>query len=235
MNEQKLPKEENGFQRFRKTISGMSLEDKIDHIWTYYKGTVLLMILIPALLFFLLSGFFRKEPQAVLSGDFSNVTVSSEGRSYITEAYLQMKGLNPEDYVMQIDFTQTAGIGMDQVNSHGVDGGLGVVASVAADLLDYIVCDGVAIEYYANQQSFLPVEQILLPEQMEELQDLIYHHTDRETGERYQVAINVTQFPFFQELAQGEGEIYLGFANKTEPSVAELQQFLEYLCSWQGE
>ena len=232
MMDKNVKKEKNGWQRFRENIAGMSLEDKIDHIWTYYRGTVLLMILIPVAAVLLLTSILRKEPETVLYGNFTNVLLTQEGGEYLTQDYLQHLGLDPEAYSAEVEYAQTAGLSMSQANPHGVDGGIQVVAAVAVDMLDYIVCDRSALEFFAAQQSFLPLDRVLSPEELEDYGELLYSFTDTEFGDTAIVAVNVSELPFFQNCVEGQGEIYFGFANKTDPDTQALRQLLDYLQAW---
>ena len=208
---------ESNFQKLRRELASMSFEDKIDHIWTYYKINL-----------------FRKEPDMLLYGNFCNVAVTEDGQRYLTADYLQALGVSTEEYIAEIELSSTAGMGMSSANSQGVDGGITVVAEVAANMLDYIVCDEIAVEFLSAQQSFLPLDQVLTPEQLDAYAPRIYTYTDEEFGDRYSFALDVTDLPFFRDNAGVTGKCYFAFANKKNADPLALQELLSYLENWKA-
>ena len=234
MSEKQTEKKESTFRKLRRELSTMSFEDKIDHIWRYYKINLILLVLIPVILVPLLTSIFVKGPESILYGNYCNVALGELGQYYVTRDYVQYKELPAEDYIAQLEFSVTEGLGMTAMSAQGVDGGLAVVAAVAADSLDYIVCDEVAAEYLSIQQSFLSLDRVLTEEQMEEYSDLIYTYTDPDFGDTYAVALDVSEIPFFRENIQVEGPCYFAFANKKEADAQALREFFSYLLSWEG-
>ena len=225
---------ESNFQKLRRELASMSFEDKIDHIWTYYKINLFLLVLIPAILIPLVTNLFRKEPDMLLYGNFCNVAVTEDGQRYLTADYLQALGVSTEEYTAEIELSSTAGMGMSSANSQGVDGGITVVAEVAANMLDYIVCDEIAVEFLSAQQSFLPLDQVLTPEQLDAYAPRIYTYTDEEFGDRYSFALDVTDLPFFRDNAGVTGKCYFAFANKKNADPLALQELLSYLENWKA-
>ncbi len=225
---------ESNFQKLRRELSAMTFEDKIDHIWRYYKINLLLLVLIPLILIPIVTSIFRHEPEVMLRGNYCNVSLTEEGRTYVTTDYLSYKAVDTEEYTAEAEFTATAGLKMSSANAQGVDGGIAVVAEVAADLLDYIVCDEVALEFLCAQQSFLPVDQVLTQGQMDRFSDLIYTYTDEEFGDTYMLALDVSELDFFRDNVTATGKCYFAFANKKNPDVSALQDLLSYLENWKG-
>lgn len=225
---EKKHKEESGFQRFRRNMEGLTFEQKLDHIITYYWGTVLLMILIPVSLVILLCSAFREEPEFAFAGDFSNVILSEEGKNYLCQQWIARMDVDPES--VSVTAEQTLTDGLESIQE--ADGGLQVVAAVAADSLDYIVCDETALRYYAAQQAYLPLDDVLQEHVLSQWSDRIYYYTEPEFGATFPVALDVTDLPFVQTCVKGEGRIYFCFANKNNPNLQRLQLFLTHLSAW---
>ncbi len=234
MKHEKQDKPENGFQRFRRTMATLTFEQKIDHIWTYYRGTVILMILIPFLLVSVLTMIFKTEPEVAFAGNFTNVSLSNEGMSYLVNDWSDRLNLDPEAETVKIGFAQTLGSNLASLAPEGVDGGLQVILSIASDDLDYVVCDQVGKDYYFAERAFLPLSQVLTTEQLSAYEEQLVYYTDEESNETIPVALKMTETAFFQDCVRGEGEIYLFFALKEKPHIERIQGFLEHLEDWEG-
>lgn len=234
MKETGTSKIESNFRKLRRELSTMTFEDKIDHLWRYYKINIFLLILIPVVLVLILTSVFKKEPQIIMKGHFCNISLSEEGHSYLTGDYVSFCGLSAEEYTSSVEYYSTAGLNMSSAGGEGVDTGLKVVLAVASGTLDYIACDPVAVEYLTTQDCFLPLDKVLTSAQLEKYVEGLYFFADPETGERYAVAIDASKLPFFESNAQGDGPYYFGFAKKESPDVKRLQEFFSYISRWEN-
>ncbi len=220
--------EESALQRLHRNLEGLTFEQKIDHIFRYYWGTMIVMILIPVALGIILSSLLKEKPDLIFSGNFCNVTLTDEGLSYLINDWSALLDMEPGALQVNLDYSNTAGVdGMLDV-----DGGVQVAASVAANDLDYIVCDPVAVEYLAIQRAFLPLEQVLDAETLSQWSDRIYTYTDEEDGTVYRVGIDVTDMPFFRDSVRESGRVYFIFANKESADTQLLNLFLTHLTDW---
>ena len=219
--------EENGFRRLRKNLEGMTLEQKIDHIFRYYWGTILLGILIPVALVILLIPLCKDKPDLIFSGNCCNVTLNDEGLSYVINDWSALLNMEPGTLELNMDYSDTAGTA-----SLEIDRGVQVLSSVAANELDYILCDAVAMEYFAVQQAFLPLDRVLDGETYSQWSDRIYTYTDPEDGTTYSAGLDVTDVPFFRDSVPEEGSVYLIFANKEGYDPQLLSLFLTHLTAW---
>lgn len=222
--------EENGFRRLRKNLEGMTLEQKIDHIFRYYWGTILLAILIPVALGILLSPLFKDTPDLIFSGNCCNVTLDDEGLSYIINDWASVLNMEPGTLQLNMDYSDTAG-----TSSLEIDRGVQVLSSVAANELDYILCDAVAMEYFAVQQAFLPLDRVLDGETFSQWSDRIYTYTDPEDGTTYSAGLDVTDVPFFRDSVPEDGRVYFIFANKEGFDPQLLNLFLTHLTAWESQ
>lgn len=228
----KMKSVKESFRNFRQTMKGLSLEERIDHIWAYYKLELLLILLIPIVLYGLISWLCATPITTVFSGNLTNANITQAGYSYLTDGYLQQLGGNSEREKADLMLSDTAGTQIASANATGVDEGVRVAAMVAAGTLDYIMTDRVGLEYYATQGAFENIESVLTQEQLAPYADKLYFHTDAESGETIPVAINISDLPFAVDCLDLEKEIYLGFPIQA-PHAQRLTQFFEYLLSWE--
>ncbi len=223
-------REESAFQRLRRNMEGLTFEQKIDHIFRYYWGTLLLVILIPTALGIILSSLLKDRPDLTFSGNCCNVTLTDEGASYLIDDWSTVLDMEPGALQLNLNYSETAGTA-----SLDVDGGVQVLASVAVNDLDYIVCDPVAVEYFTLQSAFLPLDQILDQETLSQWSDRIYSFTDPEDGITYHAAIDVTDLPFFRDTVREDSRVYFMFANKENADLQILNRFLSHLTSWEAK
>lgn len=223
-------KEESQIQNFLKNIKGLTFEKKIEHILTYYWGTLLIMILIPVILVLTIRFMLQPQPDLTFNGNCCNVTLNDEGISYMINDWNQRLDMEPGTLCLNLDFSQTAGVA-----SMDVDGGLQVIAAVAADDLDYILCDSVGMEFFSVQCAFLPLEQIFTEETLSDRSEEIYYYTDEEDGTVYAAGLDVSNMPFIRDCVPESDPVYLIFANKVDADTELLRQFWSHMESWVAE
>ena len=223
-------KKVNDLRSLRENLKGMTFEQKIDHIFSYYWGTILLIILVPAALVILFGNLLKPQPDLIFSGDCTNVILGETGQSYVINDWNLLLDMEPGELLLNLSHTETAGL-----EAKDVDGGFQVLASIAADGLDYIFCDSAAMDFYAVQRAFLPVDQVLDTETLSQWSDRIYTYTDDEDGTTYSAAVDVSEMAFVRDCISAEGPVYLIFANKNEADTELLRLFWSHLEAWSGE
>ena len=221
-------KKESAFQRLRNNLKGLPFEQKIEHILRYYWGTILLVILVPIVLFMIVLPMFKSSPDVVFSGNCCNVTLTDEGQSYLINDWNACLDMEPGTLGLHLDFSTTAGRNIETE----ADGGIQILAEISADRLDYVLCDSVAMEFFAVQRGFIPLDMVLDDETLFQWSENIYYFTDEEDGTVYAAGLNISQLPFVQACVPQETPVYFMFANKAEPDLERLQQFFDFLSAW---
>ena len=221
---------QNSLATLREHLKGMTFEQKIDHIFSYYWGTILLIILVPFALVLLFGNLLKPEPELIFSGDCTNVILSDPGQSYLINDWNRLLNKEPGELMLNLSHSRTAGL-----EAKEVDDGFQIAASVAVDGLDYIFCDTIGVEFYGAQRTFLPVDLALDSETLSQWSDRIYTFTDEEDGTTYAAALDVSDMPFVRDCVSAEGPVYFMFANKTQWDTELLQLFWSHLEAWSGE
>ncbi len=227
----KLKSIKESFRNFRNTMKDMTFEEKLDHIWTYYKWELLIILLSAIAILGLVSWLCSTPIQTAFSGNLSNCQITEHGYRYLTEDYLQTLGFDAEENRISLGMITTAGTDALSVNATGVDSGVRVVAMVADGSLDYIFADSVAIEFYALQGAYQNIESVLTAEQLAPFADKLYYYTDEESGLRVPIAIDISDIPFAEECMEDGKSIYLGFPIHA-PHAEQLAEFFDYLLAW---
>lgn len=221
-------KKESEFQRLRRNLKGLTFEQKVDHIFRYYWGTMVLIVLVPLILCFLIAPALRDKPDDMFAGVACNVSVTEEGKSYLVDDWMETLNFDPDALRVYLSSTTTAG----SKGGYEIDGGVQVLTTIATNDLDYILCDEVSMEYFSVQMGFMPPEQVLDEETLAQWSDYIYYCEDEEEGVTVATGLDVSHLPFVKNCVDAEGSVYLMFAHKEEANIERLQLFFSYLNSW---
>lgn len=197
----KLPEKER--QAHRDAFRAMSLPEKADYIFSYYKLPIVLAIIACVAVGSALYGWLTyKEP--VLYLGFTNVAISDEKSAALTDGYLEAAGFDDRSkygvtrYLdLYLASTETS---VDTRFSYASR--LKLLASIEAQKLDVVIMDSVAFETM-RQSGFLL-----------DLGDGVY-------------AIEGTKLPALANI--GYGEALVGIIANT-PRQAEARRFLDYLA-----
>ena len=81
MKENKLVKE---FQELKTTLSQMSFRGKVDHLWTYYKGVLVALLIAVMLASLMGTSISNKRKHLLSAGATVNVTLSQDGLDYLS-------------------------------------------------------------------------------------------------------------------------------------------------------
>ena len=227
----KLKSVKESFRSFRESMKGMTLEERIDHIWAYYKWELLIIVLIPIVIFALISWLCATPIQTAFGGNLTNSQITQSGYDYLTVGYLQTLGLDSGGNRVTLGTATTAGTDAVSVNATGVDGGVRVAVMVADGSLDYIIADSVALEFYTMQGAYENIETVLTAEQLAPFADKLYYQTDEESGQRIPIAIDISELPFADDCLEDGKTLYLGFPIHA-PHPEQQAGFFDYLLAW---
>ena len=92
---------------------------------------------------------------------------------------------------------------------------MNLVARVSEQLLDYALLDKYAMEYYMGQDVYLDLREFFTAEELAALEAekrLMYlqvqEEEGEEPGERFPVAVDISNIPFVKDMVTSEGPIY---------------------------
>lgn len=222
------------WQKLSRDLKPMSWRQKVDHIWTYYKEYLVVVLLIVFTVGMLISGVINKSKKVIMGGVLCNVSISQEGYDFLTDGYFASAGGDEKKQAVTLDslvFEMTADF--NEVNEN-YDTALAGMAMVSGQQVDYFLMDEYAMLYYLNQGMFLELDTFLSPEQLERFsEDLIYLREESEE-EKYPYALRITDLPFVKDCVRNEGEVYLAVAGNA-PNLEGFRQLWEQILQWKTE
>ena len=209
----------------------MTWRERIDYIWTYYNVHIIITVSVVALVIAFLSAVLAPKKQVVFGGTTVNVTLSEEGKQYLTQQlFAPMGGTDP---AKQEIFCQESTLGQTGYGDTTGAEIMTVVGDIAAQSLDYIIMDELSMEYLSRGGWFGDVTAELTPGQLEIFADKLYT-VQTEEGEIKPVAIDITDLPFVRDCAIKAKKVYLVLPGNTERA-EKTDEFVDWLLAWPAE
>lgn len=219
------------WQKLNRDLKPMSWRQKLDHIWTYYKEYLAVLLLIVFTVGMLITGVVNKSKQVIMAGVLCNVSISQQGHAFLTDGYFAMAGGVENKQVVTLDslvFELTGDFGEVNQNYETAMAGM---AMVSGQQVDYFLMDEYAMLYYLNQGMFLELEEFLTPEQLEQFgEDLVYLREESEE-EKYAYALRITDLPFVKDCIRNKGEVYLAVAGNA-PHLDGFRELWQQMLQW---
>lgn len=225
----------------RESFRKMDTRRKIEHIYTYHKWTILLVLIALFVLGDTVHRQVTKKDVPVYLG-FANVTVGSDLQETITLGFLEDQGLNPKkNEVLVYSGLYLSDNASAEDHQYAYASRLKVMAAINAKHLDVLLMNREAYDLLSQSGYLLPLEGLPQPltswlvENEVVLEDNSIEVQLNEADE-YRVVTQsvknglcVSSFPCFQS-AGFDGDVYLGvIANTTRFDT--VIAYLEYLYS----
>ena len=81
-----------GLPQLKKDLAGMSWKQKLDHLWTYYKGSLVVVLLVVMLGSLVTTAVINKNTKTLMAGVSVNTNITDEALSYVKDEYLELVG-----------------------------------------------------------------------------------------------------------------------------------------------
>lgn len=234
----KIPPEER--QRYREAFREMSFPKKLEHIWQYYKVTILLVVALGILLSAGYRAMTRKEPVLYLA--CLNVSLGSQVQDQLTQDFLLHQ--NWDTSRKEIQLYQNLYLSDDPAaenHEYAYTSRLKLLATINAHQLDLVLMNQEAYDlcsasgYLLDLSDWVPVEYLTANQVVTEKATAPYSETSPPEVLSSITACNalpLSQFPAFQQ-AGFSGEVYLGVIANS-PRLELCRQYFQYLLSHFG-
>lgn len=240
----KLSKEEKAAHRA--AFRSMSSKQKLEHIYLYYKGPILLGLLALAVLGSIVQQqLTKKEPLVYLA--FANVAVGEDAEADLTQGFLRYLGADEKKQEVYLYPDLYLSENAETLNhEYAYASRMKLMGAVSAGRLDLVLMNREAYDILSAGGYLMPLEGFLKGELSGRtagrlvsntviLSDNdIEHRLDesipyRAETEEVANAILISAFPRFAR-AEFSGDVYLGVIGNSERTEAVLQ-YIDYLTS----
>lgn len=202
----------------KKTFQEMTVREKIEHIWEYYKLAVFGIIAGVALIIYIIMKILNPDPDMILGvtlvNSYSRMTGESEN---IFEQYLLDNGYNPEEETISVNeslYISEGGMGQSDMASLQA-----LMAWTSVGEIDILAGDENVMNMLGNSGGLLEMEEVLTPAQMEQYGDRLYTTKDPETGQEYVCALKLPEGNLLNKAGYYNGDVWVGI-----PSTSKRQE-----------
>ena len=206
-------------KKLRDTLSPMTLPQKLDHLWTYYKESLFAVFLVVVIIAVICTAVVQSGKETLISGIAANVYLSEELQEYLTAGYLDKTSAeaNQQAYLEQIQFAAPEAYDLE---GSSLESSLSVLVMAGAGNLDYLLLDTFALEQFMEQQILLDLSAFLTPEELSLWESRLVRVTYEETGATAIVAVDISSLPLVQQETVSDGPVFFALCESTPHPVA---------------
>ena len=225
-------KELKGWRKLAADMKPMTFEQKVDHLWTYYKEWLLIAFLLVVSVCAVVTSIQNTSKEVVLSGMLVNISITQQGHDYLGVDYLEMMGGDPNKQKVELDYTNFESLADPTNAEDNYTKSMLLMARVTGGMLDYAILDKLGLEFYLTQDVFRDLREFFTPEELAELEPyLIYAQVEGEP-DRWPMAVDITHLPFVQDTMDLEEVVYFTLSGNVRDEDA-CRSIWEYINAWE--
>ena len=217
-------------QRLKNHMEGMTAGQKAGYILSYYKGKIILAIILLAVCIALPVTIYKKSRPVALSYCIVNSPEPSAVDTSFVDEYLDFYNLNGA-YQIHNDLT----VHLDK-DTYLEEYSQNSSASVYTELpmlcfngyYDIMIMDEKGLEYCAMQEIIYPLKTYLPADIYSQISDRICTADDND-GVTVPFAIDISDTDFAKGLNLGYDKVYLGFPGNTEQNYINAKRMVKFI------
>ena len=219
--------------RLREDMRPMTFWQKVDHLWSYYNIYILFTAFALSLVVVFASYLSYQSTQTLVSGMMVNIYIDPEGYSYLSEDYAQRLGAD-DKHIVELDYANFGDLLDPTKSEDNYNQSQVLIARVSGQMLDYILLDQFAMEFYINQEVYLDLRDFFTAEELAELDKenrVIYAHQEGSI-DYWAVAVDITDIAFAKDNINNEGKVYFALSGN-QPNLEMCRDAWDYLHAWE--
>jgi len=222
-----------GIKKLKEDLSRMTFKEKVDHLWTYYKSTLLIAIIAIVAVSVVVTSIINVNSDIIVSGAAVNVYLSEEGQQHLKDDYYDKvydgSGLEKVDFAEMSLYDMT-----DYEHAQETEyTTLALAALISDGKLDYMIVDQVGLNNFIRQQDILQDLRVLFSQ--EELdansQRLVVLAEEENKENGMPIALDITDTPFIQDNTNQSGKVYLIFCLNS-PREDACRAIYQHILDW---
>lgn len=222
-----------GLKKLKEDLAAMpTLRQKLEHIWTYYKLWLVVLVLVIMGISLVSTSFVNANTDMLLAGVAVNVNISDEGNAYLTDGMFDQltKDGKWEDIALQEmrlhDLMDTEDVEEDYYSL------MSILGMGAGKILDYLIMDKDAMEILLPNDPFLDLQELLTQEELKALDGRVVYKEDTD-GTLTPIAVEITDTPYIKDNATADGKVFLAFTvNTTRKNACRI--LWDHLNAWES-
>ena len=191
-----------GFKKLKQDLAGMTLQEKAEHIWTYYRSWVIVAVAIVMVISILSSSFINLTTTNLVSGVSINVVLQDDGKAYMTEGLTELlkTGSGRQEAYFETSYANAT---QNFEETYYLQQNL--FALIAGQDLDFMLLDQAGMDLIIGENPFMDLREFFTEEEMAELK--IDNVKLSETAEAVPVLVDITDWPIVKN-SGGDSRFY---------------------------
>ena len=223
-----------GFQKLRSDLKPMSFKQKCEHLWEYYREWLLVAFIVIMGISLAATIIAEQRKEVLVSGMMVNISMDQRGMNYLTRDYAEYLGATSENQVAKVDYT-SFGDPLDPENGENSYYASMILPSrVTGAMLDYMILDKFAMEYYITQDLYMDLRDFFTEEELAQLEaeKRVIYAQQEGNFDRKPIAVIITDIPFIQVNVAPQDDIYFALSGSS-PRPQMCRNVWEYLHDWE--
>lgn len=165
-----------------------------------------------------------------------NLAVDPVGMNYMKEDYQNEIAPGDKWNVVELDYTNFGDMEDREFGETSYYASQILLARVSGQMLDYIIMDKFAMEYYITQEVYLDLREFFTEEELAQLEAekrVIWAMQEGDT-DRWPIAIKITDIPYVKDNVKNEGDIYFALSGHVRDMDA-CRSAWERLNAWESK
>ncbi len=226
-----------GFRKLLNDLKPMTFRQKVDHLWTYYKEYLWVAVFVLLMLSGSVVMLTSQAKEVLVCGMTVNVAMDNHGIDYLTQDYLAQLGGEEGKQSAELYYSNFSSLEDPTSSEDNYSAMTVLVARVSGGMLDYMILDKFAMEFYIIQDVYMDLREFFTPEELEALGDRVITARQEDETEAWAVAVDITDLPFVKDtitLKRPGDRVYFALSGNTQrPEMC--RDVWEYINAWKSE
>ena len=223
----------NKWDELKKTLKNLTWQERIEHLWEYYKWYAIGFVAAVAVIVSLICSWVENSKEVLYSGVTVNMSITEEGVAYLQDDLFQKLG--GMEKTQRVDLMQHSLANLEEAKdtSYALSNAMKLASMITAREVDYVILDAYSLSYYSGNDSFSSLEELFTQEFLAQFEGKIVTYKSDDNNQEYPVAIDISDMPFVKKNMASVDKVYIAFPGNTGRN-ARNAEFLEYLLNWEG-
>lgn len=230
-----------GWAKFFNTLKPMTAKQRWEHLWMYYKPHAFCALMVLFILSSALTFIVQQTKDVLISGMIVNISIQQDGYDYLLDDYHEVLAPGDKSKVVELDYTAFGDMLDGELGEESYYASMIVTARVEGHMLEYMIMDKYALEFYIPQEIYLDLREFFTEDEIAALtaeNRLIYVRPEEEEGEEkeepYPIAVDITDIPFAKDNVTSEGEVYFALSGNHR-SLEMCHDVWDRINAWESE
>lgn len=224
-----------GWVKFINDLKPMTWKKRLEYLWMYYKEYAYCAGIVVVAISLLVTIIANQTKETIVSGMLVNTTMTQEGMNYLSQDYKAELAPDDKNKLVELEYT-TFGDPTDlERGEESYYASMILTARVSGAMLDYIIMDKFAMEYYITQEVYLDLREFFTQEELAELaaQDKVIYAMQEGETERWPIAVVISDLDYVKDNVTSQGDTYFALSGNVR-SLETCRNVWDRIHAWKS-